>query len=446
MVILGLGSNLNHPLLQLRRALAVLRAHAHIQVEQVSPVYCSDALLASDDAPSAWQQPFLNVALRCSTTLAPLALLREIKKIEAELGRDVAPARWSPRIIDIDILTMDDIELHSVELTLPHPHLYQRPFALWPLTDVAPLWNLARIRPILAEWGSRLSGQAPLHTQQIMQRIDAPQIVGILNITPNSFSDGGRFQHVEIAVKQAEHLVASGAEIIDIGAEATSPNAQPLSHEEEWKRLYPVLSGVRTLQQKPYATIHPRISVDTYHPETAEKAIELGVDWINDVSGLTNSKMREVIACAKHVTCVMMHQMSLPATPHHLMPEEKDPADEIYLWGQQQLAILHASGIDAARILFDPGIGFGKSSEQSLYLVQHNQRLRRLGMRLLYGHSRKRFLGLFTEKKAAERDLETTLIALYLAQCGVDFVRVHDVESCARALKVKCAMLGGSRN
>lgn len=438
MIVIILGSNLGDRIMHLRRALALIKAHPQIIVEQVSPLYVSDAQLL-DNAPEEWNIPYLNAALRCTTTLSPIELLHELKQIEATLGRKRDAPRWSPRVIDIDILTYDDIQLQTGALTLPHPGLEKRPFALWPLTDVAPLWQLQRVHSIIEEWGSRWSGKAPLHTKQIMQRIDTPQLVGILNITPNSFSDGGKFIDREQAVTQAIHLINSGATILDIGAEATSPHAKALTADEEWTKLFPILCALKDARLKFF--IQPKISIDTYHPETAERAIDFGVDWINDVTGLSNPKMREIIASAQNVDCVMMHHMSIPASRNHIVARDQDPVKVIYEWGQRQLDALETKGIKRERIIFDPGIGFGKVPEHSLTLIKHAARFAELGIRMLYGHSRKLYLSLFTDKNFADRDMETAIISLYLAKHqSVDYLRVHNVEICARAFKVNAAL------
>lgn len=446
MIVILLGSNLGDRLKHLRRALHLIKTHPHIFVEQVSPVYVSDALL-KENAKEAWNIPYLNAALRCISSLTPNELLHELKQIEVTLGRKLDAPRWSPRVIDIDILTIDDMQLHTEALTLPHPRLEERPFALWPLTDVAPLWQLERIHSIIEKWGSKWSGEhAPLHTKQIMQRIDTPQLVGILNVTSNSFSDGGKFIDREQAVTQAIHLINGGAEIVDVGAEATSPHASPLTADEEWQRLLPILVALRDAEKQQQFLLQPKISVDTYHPETAQKAIDFGVDWINDVTGLSNPKMREIIASVAkndvdNVDCVMMHHVSIPASGKHIVARDQDPVKVIYEWGQRQLDVLETMGIKRERIIFDPGIGFGKVPEHSLTLIKHASRFAELGVRLLYGHSRKLYLALFTDKTFAERDLETAIISLYLAQQkDIDYLRVHNVELCSRAFKVNAAL------
>jgi 2-amino-4-hydroxy-6-hydroxymethyldihydropteridine diphosphokinase/dihydropteroate synthase len=439
MVVLGLGSNLGDRLASLRLALRALAKIANFRIEQVSPVYLSDALLPEDGS-SSWDLPYLNLAIRCQTTLTPLELLQHTKNIEIALGR-VPGKNWAPRPVDIDILAWDDLIQFDDKLHVPHEHLHTRPFALWPLADVAPRWIYPlknafygkTATEIAAQWGSRFTGDAPLHTQQIAQRIDTPQLVGILNVTQDSFSDGGLHADVDAALTHARQMVTSGAEIIDIGAEATGPKAKPLDAATEWHRLEPVLTAI--LAERQTMLLTPKISIDTYHPEVAKKALTLGADWINDVSGLSNPDMIEVVSHSTH-DIVIMHQLSLPVDPKKVLPFSSDPVAIVYSWAEKKLLALEKAGIQPERLILDVGIGFGKTAEQSLELLQRINTFKSLPARLLVGHSRKSFLQLFTDKKAADRDIETLAISLSLLSQEIDYLRIHEVDVCARGFKV----------
>lgn len=441
MIILGLGANLGDRLKNLRHALSYIKQIPNLSVQQVSPIYSSDALLP-DDANDHWDIPYFNLALRCETTLSPYELLHHIKEIEKKVGR-TPEKKWGPRIIDIDILAWDDLIQYDEKLHVPHEHLVNRPFALWPLADVAPFWIYPleglhqgkTAAEIVKQWGSRFSGAAPFHTKQISQRIDTPELMGIINITPDSFSDGGNYFPLDHALRHAEQLIEQGAEILDIGAESTRPNADMISAEEEWQRLEPFLLA---LMEENFS-LKPKISVDTRHAETAEKALALGVDWINDVSGLENLKMCEVLA---NHTCdiVFMHHLGIPANKTHI-PLHANPVDVILKWANDRLQQILQLGIKKERLIFDVGIGFGKTPEQSLYLLNHIKHFQSLGVRLLVGHSRKSFLSLFTDKKSHERDLESVIFSLALAKKSVDYLRVHDVENHMRAFKITGSLL-----
>lgn len=444
MIIIGLGSNLGDRLLHLRTAVTALRHISGLHINKISPVYLSDALLPSD-APSDWNIPYLNIAIRCDTQIEPHQLLKEFKQIEKQMGRREEGVHWGPRVIDIDILAYADLVITTPELTIPHVGLQERPFALWPLADVAPFWiypapglHQGKTAAEMVEpWGSRFSGNAFFGTKQISQRIEAPQIVGVINATPDSFSDGGEYLKLENAIQQAMRLMHGGAEIIDIGAESTAPHAKAIEAETEWERLAPILIAIKEIQNT--LTIPPKISIDTRHALIAERALTLGIDWINDVSGLDDPVMRHIIADAK-IDCVVMHHLSLPERRDHLLPRNQNPVDIVYEWGARRLDELTQSGIAREKIIFDPGIGFGKLAEQSLALLQQVGRFKSLGTRILIGHSRKTFLSLLTGLPFAERDLETAAMSMLLAKKGVDYLRVHHVEMVARTLRVAAAL------
>lgn len=438
MIILGLGSNLNDRLANLRQALHLIKQLPHVTVQQVSPVYTSEAQLPNN-APTSWHLPYLNVAIRCETDITPIKLLAQLQKIEEQVGRLEKHERWAPRNIDIDILAWGDLNISTDQMTIPHKHLFERPFALWPLADVAPFWvyqgktAAERVVPL----GSRFSGDAPFHTHQILQRIDTPELVGIINATPDSFSDGGQFLSAHKAMQQAMHLVYSGATVIDIGAESTAPNADNIDPKTEWERLEPVLQAIHAIRQNLF--IPPKVSVDTRNPDVAAKAMTYNIDWINDVSGLDNPLMQNIIAsCA--VDCVVMHHLALPENRELSLPLNQDPVELVFQWGQERIALLEKQGINRSRIIFDPGLGFGKTAEQSFCILQNIGRFKDLGVRVMIGHSRKSFLGNYTALPSINRDIETTAVSLYLARSPIDYMRLHNVEFCARAIKVQAAL------
>jgi len=441
MVILGLGGNLGDKLFYLRKAFLAIKAIPNINILQVSPLYYSDAMLP-ENASADWDHPYINLALRLETSLNEFELLAKIKNIESSIGRKPEKRHWGPREIDIDILAWDDKVISHEHLTIPHYQLHERPFALWPLSDVAPLWvfpigpNQGKTAAEVVEmWGSRFIGEAPFHTKQIPHRIDTPEIVGVLNVTPDSFSDGGQFLNPDAALKQFHHLIESGATIIDIGAESTAPHAKAITTQEESLRLTAVLEMIASERQQSFIT--PKISIDTIHASVAKEALKFGADWINDQTGGDSSAMREVIANA-NVDCVIMHHLSIPERRNHVLPRHDDPVKTVYSWGEKRIKELELAGIARDRIIFDPGIGFGKMAEQSLLILQHANVFKELGTRLLLGHSRKSFMTLFTNLPPQERDVETLAFSIELLKHQPDYLRVHNVDWCARGFRV-CA-------
>lgn len=441
MIILGLGSNIGDRLAHLRRAIFLIKQLDTLRVEKVSPLYLSNALLP-ENAPKEWQQSYLNCAIQCSTPFDPFELLKILKHIEQQMGRNEPTLNWSPRIIDIDILIWNDLVLQTEVLTIPHAHLLERPFALWPVADLIPQAIYPKIgetqektfAEIASKWSSRFNGNAPLQTKQIYHRIEGPQLMGILNVTPDSFSDGGAFIHPELALQKSLELVASGAEILDIGAESTSPQAQTLDPITEWQRLQPVLQLIYAAKND--FLIFPKISIDTRHPETAQQVLKnYNIDCINDVGGLCNQEMQAILS-ATQIDCIIMHHLTIPAQKCHVLLPHLDAVKEIYDWGMRHLNYLEQKGITRERIIFDPGIGFGKTAPHSLALIKNAQQFTQLGCRTLIGHSRKSFFSLFTDHPFSERDIETFTTALYLATQNITYLRIHNVEACARAFRV----------
>ncbi len=437
MILLGLGTNVGDRMQNLRCALSAIKHISGIQVLRVSPLYHSDAMLP-DNAPDDWNLPFLNCAVACDYHGTPEQLLILLQSVETQMGRMSQHAHWSPRVIDIDILLWDDRVIQSERLTIPHPHLTKRPFALWPVADLAPLWlhpqSKLTAEQLALPWGSRYSGEAPFHTRQINQRIDTPVLMAAINITPDSFSDGGKFSAPEKAFEQAKQAIEQGAEILDLGAEATSPGVTPITAATEWQRLEPVLAAI--VQAKKDFLLPPLISVDTRHAEVAEQALAYGIDWMNDVTGFQDPHMRAVAKASK-ADCVVMHHLSIPPTKEKVLPQDQDPVELLIQWGQQLLTQLEQDGIAPELIILDPGIGFGKTAAQSLALLQGLPRLKALPSRWLVGHARKSFMSALTPYMGAERDLETMVIAQYLNRQQVDYIRVHNVAYCARAFRIE---------
>lgn len=435
MIVLGLGSNIGDRLGYMRQALAAIKSIPTLSVKRVSPVYLSAAQLP-DNAPPEWNQEFFNCAVSCECNLTAPELLTVLKKIEKALGRG-EHENWSPRVIDIDILAWHSRAVKSARLTIPHPRLMERPFALWPLADIYPDWQIPNsdltAEQAVEQWGSRYDNNAPFHTRQIYQRIDTPRLVGIVNVTPDSFSDGGKFYAEDHAFEQSVHLLEAGAEILDFGAESTAPTSTALNTEEEWQRLSPVLKAV--IDAKQHMIMQPIISVDTRNADVAEKALNLGVDWINDVTGLTCPRMRDVMRQSSS-DCVVMHHLSIPPVRGMVIPRNKHPADFLYDWGKKQIEMLDKDGIAPERVIFDPGFGFGKSTGQAIAMLNSLEKFAKLGVRVLIGHSRKSFMANFSEYPAPERDIETLTMSLYMANQSVDYLRIHDVKNTARAFRV----------
>ena len=257
-------------------------------------------------------------------------------------------------------------------------------------------------------------------------------LVGILNLTPDSFSGDGTLAPAN-ALARIDAMIADGAQVIDIGAESTRPNAVPLPSEEEWRRLKPVVEALGSRYGK------VQFSIDTRNADVAANALGAGFRWINDVSGAGDPAM---LALAKKMGCmlVLMHSLSIPASPAHTLPADTDPVEAVLGWARSILKRADGQGLDLSHVVLDPGIGFGKTASQSLALIKDIARLKAQGSPVLVGHSRKSFLSLFTDKPSAARDPETLAVSCFLAGQGVDYLRVHDVKSHAAMLRIREAL------
>ncbi len=408
-VFLGLGSNLGDRRALLREALAALCAEG-LNLKRLSPIVESPALLP-DDADADWNRPYLNLVAEFTTSHSPHDVLAIAQAIEARLGRR-REARWAPRPMDIDILLWDGDRIEERDLIVPHPQLTRRSFVLTPLVALDPLRVVPGMgtRTVL-EWSASLPDHLPLW-------------MAIVNITPDSFSDGGLLKDHERLLAHVDEAVAAGAHLLDLGAESTRPGATPLTAAQEWTRLAPALELLTDRYRSD--PLRPRISIDTYHPEVAGRALALGADMINDVSGLTDPRMLG-LACDSSADWVAMHHVSIPADRGRTLPLDTDPCDEIERWLTRQREQWQHAGLDLRRVILDPGIGFGKTPLQSLHLLRNASRLRGHGLRVLIGHSRKSFMNSFSGVDNRQRDLVTLGASLRLCEARTDILRVHNV-------------------
>lgn len=418
-VFLGLGSNLGSRRENLERAAKEAAKLSQKNYIRVSPIYETPALVP-ENAPKEWRIPYLNAAAEIDFPGSPAELLQSLKKSEKALGRAEA-ARWAPRVIDLDILLWGQETLSAAGLTIPHPGLVNRSFVLEPLKDLAPLLQI----PGANETVLSLARKTKRRT---------PWIMGILNVTPDSFSDGGEAMELHSACERIARMEELGIHAIDIGAESTRPGAESVLASEEKRRLDPIFEFLKSRYK--YSFFRPQLSIDTRHPSTAALALENGFDIVNDVSGLHDPEMLEVL---KGSNCgyVLMHSLDVPANPNLTLPGHCDPLHALREWLLRKLEQLDSAGVHLGRILFDPGIGFGKTAAQSTELLKRIEEFRNLPVRLLVGHSRKSFLKSLGATSHKSRDSATLALSLELARRGVDVLRVHDFESHKIALQTE---------
>ncbi len=258
------------------------------------------------------------------------------------------------------------------------------------------------------------------------------KLMGIINVTPDSFSDGGLYHESDTAVDQALRLIADGADILDIGGESTRPSADPVSVSEELARVIPVIEQIRTFSDIP-------ISIDTMKAGVAREALQAGATIINDVSALRHDPLMLELVKQTDVEVIIMHMKGTPSTMQD-NPSYSDIVDEIISFFQERLNLLKSAGVDLERITVDPGIGFGKKLEHNLSILKHLEKLSTLGQPVLLGHSRKRFLGDITDIDTPDRDLVTAVVSGLCQDKKVSIIRVHDVASTRYALQVSQAV------
>lgn len=247
------------------------------------------------------------------------------------------------------------------------------------------------------------------------------QIMGVLNITTNSFSDGGDFLDFENAKKHLNQLIIDGADIIDIGAESTKPYSKPISSEEQLKRLVPILEYIKLKE------IKTPISIDTRNAEVAQKCIDFGVSIINDVSGFDfDKKMADVIANNPQIKIILQHSQGTPETMQDA-PHYENLMDEIFINLKTKIDFALSKGIKKENIIIDPGIGFGKTKAHNMEILKRWQELKTFGCPILIGLSRKSLLGM-PEATNEEKDIYTLALDSVLITQKIDYIRVHNVK------------------
>ena len=258
--------------------------------------------------------------------------------------------------------------------------------------------------------------------------------MGILNVTPDSFSDGGRYMARHAALAHARQMLAEGAHIIDVGGESTRPGAQETPVEEEIRRTIPVIAALRA--ELPSILI----SIDTRHAPVAAAALEAGADIVNDITALASPAMRSLCA-AQPCGIILMHKQGTPATMQ-LNPQYTDVVSEVRAFFEQRVLLAEQAGISPTRLCLDPGIGFGKTTAHNLSLISHLEELRVRNLPLLMALSRKRFLGdlLGDSELPKTTPLPTVAMSLLAADRGADLHRVHDIAPLHQALTLRHAL------
>ena len=451
-VFIAIGSNVGDRVENINAALTELSS-AGVKILSTGFLYESDPMYVED------QPLFLNTCVDAFTTLSPWDLLSSLKSIESKLGR-MKTERNGPRNIDLDIIMYGSSIIESDQLVIPHPRMSERPFVLLPLADIDPtvihpglglsVKQLVQACSLCLESCRRVipsglpNSVIPLFTQST--------IVGILNVTPDSFSDGGRFNNIDAAVERAKELVCKGASIIDIGGESTRPNAERVGEAEEIDRVSQVVKSVHTnMPSVP-------ISIDTYKATTARAALAAGAAIVNDVSGgLLDENMLPLIA-ELGVPFILTHAGQIG---RHAVLDYGDGAPSCLTSDMSEEAIVETvgrqlamrvnacikAGVPRWSIILDPGLGFGKTGAVNFTILK---RLTDIfsgplaGFPVMIGASRKRFVRDFESDGSNWSDTEyeamvgtAAVTAAAIALSGkVQFHRLHDVAEMKRVANI----------
>ncbi|KAF2014382.1 folic acid synthesis protein-like protein [Aaosphaeria arxii CBS 175.79] len=453
---IALGSNLGDRVAMIEKALQLVQRDGSVRVLRTSGLWETKAMYVLD------QDKFVNGACEVETSLSPIELLDKLQSVENEMGR-VKVVDKGPRNIDLDILLYDQEVFLNERLQVPHKLMLERDFVLRPLCELIPdallppeaslpsgtlREQLARLPP-LEDPVSTLTPLMRPGSTSIPPPITAghstrsTRVMSIINITPDSFSDGGKNYNAgpEALRRTIKSQIASGATIFDIGGQSTRPGAAVVSESEELSRILPVIKLIRSTPEANDVSI----SVDTYQSSIARAAIAAGADIINDVSaGLLDPRMLETVADLGCTVC-LMHMRGTPSTMNEMTSY---PDGVVQGVGEELLARVRAAeaaGVKRWRIILDPGIGFAKTLDQNLELLRRLGELREFpgleGMPWLLGTSRKAFIGRVTGvQEARERTWGTAATVAASIQGGADIIRVHDVKEMAQVTTMSDAI------
>ncbi|XP_020269277.1 folate synthesis bifunctional protein, mitochondrial-like [Asparagus officinalis] len=459
-VLIALGSNVGNRVQNFNMALDLMKKSG-INITRHGCLYETEPAYVTD------QPLFLNSAVRGTTKLAPHELLEVLKRIEKKLGRTEG-IRYGPRLIDLDILFYGKVKVESESLNIPHERIWERPFVVAPLVDLLGSsmddateqnWHLlSRNNGGLFGVWEKLGGENLVRRKE-MRRVlpigdhlwdwsERTHVMGVLNLTPDSFSDGGKFQDVEAAVSHVKQLISQGADIIDIGAQSTRPFARRISADEELERLTPALDAILKVPE----VEGKLLSVETFYAKVASEAVKRGAHIVNDVSGGQLDPEILTTVGSLGVPYVTMHMRGDPST---MQSDEYLQYDDVCRQVASELCSrvkdAELSGIPSWRIIIDPGIGFSKNTKQNLQLLTGLESIRRqIGEKnvaaphapLLVAPSRKSFLGeICNQSNPIERDPATVAAVAIGILNGANIVRVHNVRDCLDAAKVCDALI-----
>ncbi|GFQ72267.1 folate synthesis bifunctional protein [Trichonephila clavata] len=430
MIYISIGSNIGNRFSHLQRAAQLLKERYFKDLK--SSIILETKAILPNGAPPEWDKPFLNMIVYGSCSSSPEELLKGLKQIECDIGRLQVYEKWAPRVIDLDILLWDDLTLDTPYLRIPHPELINRPFLLHLMAMLNPMDNT----PIINKTFGTVAYDIPNIQDCFLKSFTlSPELVGIVNITLDSFSDGGLYYDADQATKQALQLVSDGASIVDLGAQSTRPGSLMQIPEEEYARLKPVLDNLSDYMKAGDI----KVSIDSFWPDVILNVLKhYKITWVNDQKEALDNNTLKAIA-SNGCSIVIMHSLSIPPHRDNIIPGDTDPIDIINNWAEKSISRLLTLGFDQSSIIIDPGICFGKSLYQNIWLLRNIEALQSFGCKVLVGHSRKSFISSFSTEPVFNRDLETIALSSALHN-KVDFLRVHNVRDHMRFFVAQAAL------
>ncbi|KAF9870355.1 dihydropteroate synthase [Colletotrichum karsti] len=442
---IALGSNLGDRVGWIEQACTEMDRRG-IKVKRTSSLWETEPMYVLD------QDRFVNGACEVETELEPLALLDELQDIERTLGRQKFIDK-GPRNIDLDVLMYGDEKIDHPRLTVPHIGIPEREFVLRPLAELIPNKPLYASNPwkLTLDYLNELPpAAAPLSPLTPISAGHEPllslassrktHVMAIINVTPDSFSDGG-IHTPENLISTLRSFAKAGATMIDVGGASTAPGRPEVPADQELARVLPVIKLVRSLPE----LSHLALSVDTWRASVAEAAVNAGADIINDVSaGLLDPAMIPYMARSKRTVC-LMHMRGTPETMNSLTDYPDGLIPTVARELLDRVAEAEAAGVRRWRIILDPGLGFAKTGAQNLEILRHMDELRSWpgleGLPWLLGSSRKNFIGKITGVlKPQERVWGTAATVVSAIQGGADIVRVHDAVEMCQVVKMADAI------
>lgn len=427
-VFFALGSNVDDREEFILSAIFYLRKIC--KIIKISNIYESKAWGNTNQA------SFLNFCIKATTNLTPIELLNAVKEIEIKVGR-IKREHWGPREIDIDILFYNDLIIEQKDLNIPHPYIIERSFFLKPLADLEPNFIHPKNGKLIKELNSRVSDKDLTLYNPLFKKLhleSSTLVMGIINLTKDSFSNDGLLSETnyeKVLIEKLEKQLNEGATIIDIGAESTKPGFEQISIESE---IEIITNAIKIIRAKSKCLI----SVDTRNSKTAKIALNSGADMINSVAGRFDQQMFTVV---KEYNCpfVLMHNSSdraVVSKDHFSISSHTDIIKEVFTELELLVGQALNFGINKNNLIIDPGIGFGKTVKENLELINKLEVFNRLKLPILFGASRKSFIGKTLNLEVNER-LYPSIAVQTIAQIkGARIIRTHDVKATREATQM----------